>query len=111
MKSLFGGTYKDKRVLITGHTGFKGSWLCLWLQELGAKVAGYATSPPSRPSNFEVLGPVDSMAHYRGDITDGLALRRALIDFNPDVIFHLAAQAIVKESYLNPLNTIRVNTL
>jgi CDP-glucose 4,6-dehydratase len=97
--------------LVTGHTGFKGSWLCLWLQELGAKVAGYATSPPSRPSNFEVLGLQDSMEHYRGDITDGLALKQALTDFNPHIVFHLAAQAIVKQSYLNPLNTIKINAM
>lgn len=111
MKSLFGGTYNERRVLVTGHTGFKGSWLCLWLQELGATVAGYSTSAPSRPANFEILGLQDSMTHYRGDITDGLALNKALTDFNPHIVFHLAAQAIVKQAYLNPLNTIMVNAM
>jgi CDP-glucose 4,6-dehydratase len=100
------------RVLVTGHTGFKGSWLVAWLHRLGARVAGFALPPPTRPSHFDVSGIQRLLdAHFVGDIRDSAALAEVFDCADPQVVFHLAAQAIVLESYRDPLATFDVNTL
>jgi CDP-glucose 4,6-dehydratase len=100
------------RVLVTGHTGFKGSWLVAWLHRLGARVAGFALPPPTRPSNFDVSGIQRLLdAHFVGDIRDSAALAEVFDRADPQVVFHLAAQAIVLEGYRDPLATFDVNTL
>ncbi|MBN2453533.1 MAG: CDP-glucose 4,6-dehydratase [Candidatus Omnitrophica bacterium] len=106
---MFGGVYKNRRVMVTGHTGFKGSWLCLWLLKLGAKVAGYSIDVPTSPSNFEILGLKDRIKHVNGDIGDIGSLRKAIRDFSPDIIFHLAAQSLARYSYDVPLETFHTN--
>lgn len=108
---MFNGTYQGKRVLVTGHTGFKGSWLVAWLLRLGADVAGYAVDIPTEPSNFKVLGLDRRVRDYRGDIRDRAALAAAIDEFRPDIVFHLAAQALVRLSYDRPAETFEVNTL
>ena len=103
--------YRGKRVLITGHTGFKGSWLTLWLLNQGADVYGYALSPPTKPSLFELLGLKQDIHHEIADIRDTKTLKKAVARIKPDIIFHLAAQSVVRESYLTPAETVEVNTL
>ena len=83
----FSETYSNKRVLVTGHTGFKGSWLCQWLLELGAKVAGYSINTPTQPSNFETLGLESQIKHITGDVRNSTALQEAINFFKPDIIF------------------------
>ena len=100
--TCFDNIYSGRRVLVTGHTGFKGSWLALWLKHLGAKVAGFSIDIPCTPSNFELLGLEQHMQHYAGDIRDANALLSAISEFKPDVVFHLAAQALVKLAYASP---------
>ena len=109
--SLFGNAYRGKRVLVTGHTGFKGSWLAMWLVQLGADVGGFSLSVPTTPSNFELLGLEGRLRHYSGDIRDRAALGRAIDDFRPNVIFHLAAQALVRRSYADPATTFATNAM
>ncbi|MBI5077288.1 CDP-glucose 4,6-dehydratase [Candidatus Falkowbacteria bacterium] len=109
--NLFGGIYQNKRVLITGHTGFKGSWLALWLLGLGAKVAGYSAYLPSSPCNFQVLDLQNKIKHYENDTRDLAALRRAIMEFQPEIIFHLAAQPIVKKSFKEPRLTFESNLM
>jgi CDP-glucose 4,6-dehydratase len=107
--NLFGAVYRNKRVLITGHTGFKGSWLALWLTRLGAKVAGYSLSPNTKPSHFSLLDL--KIESHIGDINSQEVLYRILDDFKPDIIFHLAAQPIVLESFSNPHYTFQTNII
>ncbi len=107
----FGGVYRGKRVLVTGHTGFKGSWLALWLEHLGAEVAGFAIDVPSSPANFEVLDLEHRLRHHQGDIRDRAALARVIDEFRPQMIFHLAAQSLVRRSYDDPVTTFETNTL
>lgn len=102
-------TYKARKVLITGHTGFKGSWLTLWLKELGAQVFGYALDPPTNPSLFELLGLEKEIDHENGDVRDINRLKKCIQRIKPDIIFHLAAQSLVGKSYEVPLETIQVN--
>ncbi len=109
--SLFGGVYQNKKVLITGHTGFKGSWLALWLHQLGAQVAGYSAYLPSSPCNFQVLDLSSRIKHYENDTRDLGALRRAIMEFQPEIIFHLAAQPLVKKSYQEPRLTFESNLM
>jgi len=107
MSSLFGGVYKGKRVFITGHSGFKGSWLSLWLTLLGAKVVGYSLGKPTKPNHFSLLKPrVKSIA---GDVLDKKRLLSSIRKARPDIVFHLAAQPIVRRSYLNPVETLETN--
>lgn len=106
---MFDNVYAGKRVLVTGHTGFKGSWLSAWLLSLGAEVAGFALEPPSEPANFTVLGLENRLKHYLGDIRDLNAVHTALQEFQPQVVFHLAAQALVRKSYAEPLETFDTN--
>ena len=108
---MFCGLYAGKRVLVTGHTGFKGSWLCEWLLGLGAKVTGYSLSPPTQPALFEQLGLAGRLRHIIGDIRDLPGLSRALRKARPDFVFHLAAQPLVRDSYANPVETFAVNLM
>ncbi len=108
---MFGGVYQDKKVLVTGHTGFKGSWLTAWLLGLGAEVAGFSLSVPTQPSNFEVLGLEGRIRHITGDIRDAEAVKKAFASFKPDLVFHLAAQALVRRSYAEPAVTFATNAM
>lgn len=103
--------YKGKKVFITGHTGFKGSWLSLALQKLGAEVVGYSLEPPTEPSMFRILRMEDDMSSYRGDIRDFERLLACFAAEKPEVVFHLAAQPIVRESYRNPRDTYETNLM
>jgi CDP-glucose 4,6-dehydratase len=103
--------WNGKRVLITGHTGFKGSWLCLWLQSVGALVAGYALPPPTRPSLYELAEVDDLIDSTIGDIRDLEALSRCLASFAPNVVFHMAAQSVVLKSHEDPVETYSTNVL
>ena len=105
-KSFFG-----KKVLITGHTGFKGSWLSLWLKSLGAKVHGISIDIPSSPSHFEVANLSDKIDDYRIDIRDANAVKLIVKKIQPDFVFHLAAQALVRPSYENPVETMITNAI
>jgi len=106
---MFGGMYKGRRVLVTGHTGFKGSWLSHWLLDLGADVAGFSLYLPSTPCNFEVLGLEGRLRHIVGDVRDAAAVQAAFDEFRPEIVFHLAAQAIVRTSYDEPKLTFDTN--
>jgi CDP-glucose 4,6-dehydratase len=108
----FGEIYSGKRVFVTGHTGFKGSWLCEWLLSLGAEVHGYALRPPTKPSLFVQLRLAKRLAsHVIGDVRDPSALSAALKASRPDFIFHLAAQPIVRYSYDHPVETFDTNVM
>lgn len=108
---MFNNCYTDKKVLITGHTGFKGSWLSLWLTQLGAKVYGAAVDIPSNPSHFKVCNSQDYVDDYRLDVCDFPEVRRLINEIQPDFVFHLAAQALVRQSYRNPIATITTNAI
>ena len=111
MKNLFNQVYDGLNVLVTGHTGFKGSWLTTWLLELGANVIGYSLEdPPTVPSNFVVSKLSEQIEDIRGDIRDYDTLRQVFLDVKPDLIFHLAAQPIVLHSISKPKLTIDTNT-
>ena len=101
--------YKGKRVLVTGDTGFKGSWLSLWLSELGAEVAGYSLEPAAEDDHFNLLGLKTMIHHVTGDIRDLDALTAAFAEFKPELLFHLAAQSIVRVSYDDPKGTFDTN--
>lgn len=109
MTVSFDNVFSGARVLITGHTGFKGAWLSAWLMSLGAKVCGYSREVPTTPSLFELAGLAGEVAHHVGDIRDLETLRATVRAFRPDFVFHLAAQAIVSVSYKDPLDTITSN--
>ena len=111
MKGTFGGVYAGKRVFVTGHTGFKGSWLCEWLLGLGAEVTGYSLPPPTKPALFEQLGLEKRLRHHIGDVRDRATLGRALAEAKPDFAFHLAAQPLVRDSYARPVETFEVNLM
>jgi CDP-glucose 4,6-dehydratase len=105
----FANAYRGRRVLVTGHTGFKGSWLASWLKQLGADVAGYSVDVPTQPSNFEILGLSGVIRHVTGDVRDRAALARAIDEFRPEIVFHLAAQSLVGRSYADPAATFETN--
>jgi CDP-glucose 4,6-dehydratase len=105
-------TWNNRSVFVTGHTGFKGGWLCMWLHQLGAKVHGYALSPPTDPNLFEVACVADTLAtDTRADLADLANLSQALAAAQPEVVFHLAAQPLVRESYRDPLGTLMTNVM
>jgi CDP-glucose 4,6-dehydratase len=103
--------WQGKRVFLTGHTGFKGSWLSLWLQQLGAHVTGYALAPPSNPSLFEAATVAQGMDSLTGDIRDAPALREAMQAARPEIVIHMAAQALVRYSYAHPVETYATNVM
>lgn len=112
MKPFHLDALRGRRALLTGHTGFKGSWLAIWLNHLGARVWGLALAPPTTPSNFEVSRVAELVeAHLVADVRDPAAVREAVVSIRPDVIFHVAAQALVLESYQRPIETFEVNTI
>jgi len=104
-------TFHNKTVLVTGHTGFKGAWLTAWLKQLGAKVVGIALDPPTIPAHFTVAHMADSMTDLRIDIRDSAALEDAILSAQPDFVFHLAAQSLVRRSYDNPIETWQTNVM
>lgn len=108
---MFNSIYAGKKVVVTGHTGFKGTWLTQWLTMLGAKVMGISDAIPTIPSMFEILNVEKVIDHRIIDIRDAESLATAITDFQPEFLFHLAAQAIVSSSYLDPLATISTNVL
>lgn len=107
----FDGVFAGARVLVTGHTGFKGSWLTCWLEQLGAELCGYSDRVPTQPSVFEAAGIARFIRDERGDVRDRAALARVVAEFRPDFVFHLAAQAIVSTSYADPLGTFETNVM
>ena len=109
--ALFSDAYAGRRVLITGHTGFKGAWLTAWLLRLGASVCGFSIDVPTSPALFDQCGLEGRIEHRIGDIRDTAELTRAITQFRPDFVLHLAAQAIVSTGYADPLGTISTNVL
>jgi CDP-glucose 4,6-dehydratase len=103
--------WKNKNVFITGHTGFKGSWLCLWLHSLGANVTGYSLKPPTSPSLFELCQLEQLIPTHYADIRDKETLEKAIHTTNPDIVIHMAAQPLVRASYLNPVETYATNVM
>ncbi len=110
MQNLFNNVFKDLPVLLTGHTGFKGSWLTLWLREMGAKVIGYSLpEPPTQPSNYELIGTGEQITDLRGDIRDYASLRAVLEEHRPQLVIHFAAQTTVLPSYRDPKVSLDTN--
>ncbi|WP_394524878.1 CDP-glucose 4,6-dehydratase [Lacrimispora sp. JR3] len=107
----FSEFYKEKKVLVTGHTGFKGSWLCRLLINAGASVTGYSLNPPTTPSLFEVTGLSGYMNSITGDIRDLEHLKNVFEETKPEIVFHLAAQPIVRDSYKDPVYTYETNVM
>ena len=103
--------WKNKKVLITGHTGFKGSWLSLWLNSMGANIIGYALEPPSNPNMFDAIGLKGLITHIHSDIRDYGRLKMAFDDHKPEIVFHLAAQSLVRPSYKDPRATYETNVM
>jgi CDP-glucose 4,6-dehydratase len=103
--------WKDKSVLLTGHTGFKGGWLTTWLNELGACVSGYALAPANGPSYFELCNLTHKMSSFVGDVRDSAALTRLVQSCQPEIVIHLAAQPLVRHSYSEPLATFETNVM
>lgn len=107
----FGKIFSGRRVFVTGHTGFKGSWLAFWLARLGAEVTGYSLAPPSEPNLFGALDLESRLRHVTGDVRDIDVFRAAWREARPELAFHLAAQPLVRESYIDPLKTIGTNIM
>jgi CDP-glucose 4,6-dehydratase len=105
------GFWANKKVLITGHTGFKGSWLSLWLQSLGAEVIGYALEPPTQPSLFELAAIGKHMISIKGDVRDYAYLKKIMSHNQPEIIIHMAAQSLVRHSYAYPIETYETNVM
>ncbi|MDA8403004.1 MAG: CDP-glucose 4,6-dehydratase [Desulfobacteraceae bacterium] len=109
MDTLFAGVYRNRKVLITGHTGFKGSWLAFWLRLMGAEVCGYSLAPETNPSHFSLLNL--NMHSIIADIRDLQSLTVCFQTFQPEIVFHLAAQSLVRRSYRNPIETFATNVM
>ncbi len=103
--------WQEKTVFITGHTGFKGSWLSLWLQQLGAKVVGFSLPPPTTPNLFTIANVSDGMTSLMGNICDYPLLKAALLEHSPDIVIHMAAQSLVRYSYQEPIETYATNVM
>lgn len=103
--------WRGKKVLVTGHTGFKGGWLSLWLQSVGADVVGYALQPPTQPSLFEIANVADGMTAITGDVRDLDRFQSVFAEHRPEIVFHLAAQPLVRYSYENPVETYTTNVI
>ena len=110
LNNLFNAAYSGRRVLVTGHTGFKGSWLSLWLRSMGAQVAGLSLDPDTETSHWNLLG-LDDVSDYRVDIRNASAVKEVFDLHKPEMVFHLAAQALVRRSYQEPVNTFDVNVM
>ena len=108
MNSLF---WKDKKVLLTGHTGFKGSWLSIWLQKLGANLIGFSKSIPTKPSLFELANVEEGMTSIMGDVCDSNHLEEVIREHEPEIVIHMAAQSLVYQSYKNPAETFATNVM
>jgi len=108
LRSIF---WKNKHVFVTGHTGFKGSWLCLWLTMLGAKVTGYALKPPTKPNLFELCRIDELVTSIIADVRDLKSLKKAINKARPDIAIHMAAQPLVRESYCKPADTYEINVM
>lgn len=111
MSPMFNDLYKDKRVLITGHTGFKGSWLSIWLYSLGANIIGYALKPPTTPNLFEICGLEKRVTSTTGDIKNLRTLKDIFEMYQPEIVFHMAAQSLVRRSYREPVETYETNIM
>jgi CDP-glucose 4,6-dehydratase len=111
LELMFGYIYRDRRVLVTGHTGFKGSWLTAWLLKLGARVTGVSKDVPTQPAMFDELALAGRIRHVQADIRDLGAMRELIASEQPEFVFHLAAQAIVSTSYADPVDTISSNVV
>ena len=109
MSPAFGGAFAGRTVLVTGHTGFKGSWLSLWLKELGANVVGYALAPNMRPSIYEQLDLDAKIDSRIGDVRDSVRFEKVVLETKPEIVFHLAAQPLVRYSYDHPAETFATN--
>ena len=103
--------WKNKKVFLTGHNGFKGSWLSLWLQQMGAVVKGFSLPPLPSPSLYQLAKIADEMEYETGDVRDFDAVRKSIDHFQPDIVFHLAAQPLVRASYRDPISTFSTNLL
>ena len=110
-KAMFGIIYKNKKVLVTGNTGFKGSWLTIWLLKLGARVYGISKDIPTKPSIFEELGLKNKIVHYDKDVRNLENIQTIIEEVQPDFLFHLAAQPVVSKSYLDPIETLSTNIM
>jgi len=111
LQSSFADFYRGKKVFLTGHTGFKGSWLCLWLHKLGAAVTGYALDPPTNPSLFELCKINQLVESTIADVRDGSLLTKAMLAAQPDIVIHMAAQPLVRDSYKIPVETYAINVM
>jgi CDP-glucose 4,6-dehydratase len=111
MNKIFSDIYKNKKILITGNTGFKGAWLTEWLIILGADVYGFSDRIPTTPSLYESIGISNRIKQYWGDLSDSEKVSACFFEVQPDIIFHLGAQALVKQSYADPIETFRTNTM
>jgi CDP-glucose 4,6-dehydratase len=109
--ALTSGFWHGRRVLVTGHTGFKGAWLSLWLQQLGADLAGFSLAPPSSPNLFELAGVAAGMTSVHGDVRDSAALARCIAAHRPEIVIHMAAQALVRASFADPVETFSTNVM
>ncbi len=103
--------WKNKKILITGHTGFKGSWLTVWLKKLGADITGFSKSVPTNPSLFETLNIEKDISSVIGDIQNYELLKETIRKYQPEIIFHMAAQSLVIKSYSNPIETFSTNVM
>ena len=111
MNNIFNNTYKGKTVLVTGDTGFKGSWLTIWLINLGANVIGYALPPKTKKDNYVICGLDKRITHIDGDIRNYQAILNVFSKYKPEIVFHLAAQSLVLDSYKDPLYTFQANVM